>query len=248
MSAPFRPDDVAGRINRLVGVDARPDFNLLHAQLRRADEAGRMSAMLARAVPPPDMVAAPVAPARGPMALQPIYDMQAGGTRRRVGAHFRPVCALEAAVANARARHEARGGDVPFVPPYLPGQIAMAAVYRTLVEHRDGSGMRCASLEAGREGGGGSGLFIDTFIAQGQQLAELQARIGSGVAMDVRRHMDRGNGRRAITVRAAVDLVVIAGQDVSVVLKRYGWQADGKNRKVLRVEICRALDRMQGCV
>ena len=89
-------------------------------------------------------------------------------------------------------------------------------------------------------------MFIDSFIDQGLWLAELHRRIGAGRAMDVRRHMDRGNARRTITVRAALDMVVLAGRDVSGVLKAFGWERDGKNRKVLRAQLVGALDRMQG--
>lgn len=215
------------------------------ASARLAAEAGRVAAIKAHAAPPLAMREAPVAPARGPQQLVPNFTVTGGGLRRLQGAHWRGLSPLAAAVAQARLRHETRGGDAPFVPPYSPGQVAMAELYAALVEWRDGSAMKCSSLEAGREGGG-SGHFIDTFIDRGAQLAELQARIGDGVAMDVRRHMDRGNTRARITVRAAVDMVCLAGLDLTEVLRRFGWEPDGKNRKVLRTAICDALDRMQG--
>jgi hypothetical protein len=41
-------------------------------------------------------------------------------------------------------------------------------------------------------------------------------------------------------------MVVVGGQDLSAVLVRFGWQADGKNRKALRLALVGALDRMQG--
>lgn len=212
---------------------------------RMAVEARRIEVIKAQAVPPPAMAAAPTAPARGPQQLVPNFTVTGGGMRRIEGAHWQGLSPLAAAVAQARLRHEARGNDLAFVPPYDPGQVAMAEFYAALTEWRDGSAMRCSSFEAGREGGG-SGQFIDTFIQRGIDLAQLHQRIGCGIAMAPRRNMDRGNSRRSISVRAAVDMVCIGGQDLTEVLRRFGWEADGKNRKVLRAAICGALDRMQG--
>lgn len=208
-------------------------------------EAKAMRAMLDHATPPEVMRVAPVAPARGPQAQVPNFTVTRGGMRRVEGSHWRALSPLASAVAQARLRHEARKPDAPFVPPYSPAQVAMAEIYAALVEWRDGSAMKCASLEPEREGGG-SGHFIDSFMDRGRQLALFQARIGNGVAMDVRRHMDRGNARSRITVRAAVDMVCLGGVDLTEVLRRFGWEPDGKNRKVLRTAICGALDKMQG--
>lgn len=213
--------------------------------LRREAEAKQVRAMLDQATPPPGMRSAPAAPARGPQAMVPSFSVTAGGMRRIEGMHWRALSPLAAAVAQARMRHEARKPDAPFVPPYSPAQVAMAELYAALVEWRDGSAMKCASLEPGREGGG-SGHFIDSFMDRGRQLAELQARIGDGVAMDIRRHMDRGNSRSRITVRAAVDMVCLAGVDLTEVLRRFGWVENGQHRRQLRDAIRGALDRMQG--
>lgn len=213
---------------------------------RLVAEEKRVQAMLDTATPPPGMRAAPVAPARGPQQMVPSFTVTAGGMRRIEGAHWRGLSPLAAAVAQARMRHEARNPDAPFVPPFNPGQIAVAEDYAALVEWREGSAMKCSSLEAGREGGGGSGLYIDTFLDRGRWLAELHRRIGDGVAMSVRRHMDRGNGRSTITVRAALDMLVLGGQDLSVILRRFGWAEKGSHRRDLRDAICEALDRMQG--
>lgn len=237
---------VQARIEALTGVDrANRGAGILAGQMRQTSERQIMAEMKVAATPPPEMQAAPMAPAQGPMKLQPLYTMLTSGMRQKAGAHFRSICALEIAVAHARDRHAMRTPDAPFVAPYSPGQIAVARDYRDLVEWRDGSAVKCASLEAGR-GGGGSWLFIDTFIQQGAWLEELRRRIGTGMALDIRRHMDRGDERCKITVRAALDLLVLGGKDLSVVLKRYGWEANGRHRKELRTAICGALDRMQG--
>jgi hypothetical protein len=224
-------------------------FNREAGLKRMADEGKSVASMLDRAVPLPGMGAAPVAPARvfGPMRVEQSWDVMPGGTRRRAGTHGVEMCQLEVMVAHAARRHAERTPDAPFVPPFTSSQIAVARDYRALVEWRDGSALRCSSLEAGRStGAGGSGLFIDSFIQQGRWLAELQARIGNGVAMDVRRHMDRDNARRPISVRALVDMVVVAGQDLTQVLQRFGWAAKGEARKALRLSLVGALDRMQG--
>lgn len=222
-------------------------FDHAAGQKRLADEMRSVAAMLDRAAPHPSMGPVPVAPARGPVRIETAWEVMPGGTRRRTGTRGVEMCQLEVMVAQAAQRHAARDPDAHFEPPFTSTQIAVARDYRTLVEWREGSALRCASLEAGRNtGSSGGGLYIDAFIQQGRWLAELQARIGDGVAFDIRRHMDRGNTRRRITVRAAVDMVVVGGQDLSAVLVRFGWQADGKNRKALRTQLVGALDRMQG--
>jgi hypothetical protein len=222
-------------------------FNPISGAARLVCEAKAVASMLDRATPHPGMGAAPVAPARGTMRIEQSWDVLPGGTRKKAGTHGVDMCQLEVMVAQAARRHAERTPDAPFVPPFTSSQIAVARDYRALVEWREGSALRCSSLEAGRStGAGGSGLFIDSFIQQGRWLAELHRRIGHALAMDVRRHMDRDNARRPITVRAVVDMVVVAGQDLSGVLSRFGWQADGKNRKTLRSHLVGALDRMQG--
>lgn len=218
------------------------------AGLGRLDtEARSVAAMLDRAVPLAGMGAAPVAPARGTMRIEQSWDVMPGGTRRRAGTHGVDMCQLEVMVAQAAQRHARRAPDAPFVPPFTSSQIAVARDYRALVEWRDGSALRCSNLEAGRStGSGGSGLFIDSFIQQSLWLVELRRRIGNGVAMDLRRHMDRDNARRSITVRAVVDMVLVAGQDLTQVLQRFGWAPKGESRKALRLQLVGALDRMQG--
>lgn len=220
--------------------------------MKRLDtEARSVASMLDRAVPLPGMGAAPVAPARvsSAMRIDQSWEVMPGGTRRRAGTHGVDMCQLEVMVAQAARRHAERSPDAVFVPPFSSSQIAVARDYRALVEWRDGSALRCSSLEAGRGGRPDDGdrkTYIERFIDQGDWLAELQARIGHGLAMDVRRHMDRGNGRRAISIRAVVDMVLIGDRDLSAVLVAFGWQANGQNRKALRTQLVGALDRMQG--
>jgi hypothetical protein len=222
-------------------------FDRAAGQARLTGEESRVRAMLDLACPPVAMERAPVAPARGPQQLVPTFSVTAGGMRRVEGAHWQGLSPLAAAVAQAWRRHEARGTDAPFVPPFNPAQVAVAEDYAALVEWREGSPLRCASLEAGRSGnGGGSGLFIMTYIEQGNWLTELRRRIGDGIAMDVRRHMDRGNSRKVIRVRVALDLLALDGVAVKSILRRFGWVANIRECRDLRAAICGALDRMQG--
>jgi hypothetical protein len=237
--------DRKAMIEQAVGIAGPRMANPLHGQIRVADSHARVEAIKGLATPPAAMQAAPIAPARGPQQLVPSFTVIGGGMRRIDGAHWRALSPLATAVAQARLRHETRTPDSPFVPPYSPAQVAMAELYAALVEWRDGSAVKCASLEPGREGGG-SGHFIDSFMDRGRQLAELQVRIGDGVAMDVRRHMDRGNSRSRITVRAAVDMACLAGVDLTNVLRRFGWSEKGEHRRQLHDAIRGALDRMQG--
>lgn len=209
-------------------------------------EARQVRAMLDEATPPEAMRVAPVAPARGPQQLVPNFTVTGGGMRRIEGAHWQGLSPLAAAVAQARLRHEARNPDAPFVPPFNPAQVQVAEDYAALVEWREGSPLRCLSLDGARSGGGGSGLFIDSYIDQGKWLAKLRQRIGDGVAMDVRRQMDRGNARRRITVRAAVDMLCLEGVPVKAILRRFGWVGNMRECRELRTAICAALDRMQG--
>lgn len=246
MSERSKGFEVRNRIEALTGCAPSNGISPLKGQIKRQGEAARVRAMLVDAAPPPAMSAAPVAPARGPQQLVPTFTVTGGGMRRVDGAHWQGLSPLAAAVAQARLRHEGRGTDAPFVPPFNPAQVAVAEDYAALVEWREGSPLRCASLEGGRSGGGGAGLFIDTYIDQGQWLAELRRRIGDGVAMDVRRHMDRGNTRRTIRVRVALDLLVLDGVAVKAILRRFGWVANMRECRDLRLAICGALDRMQG--
>ena len=216
----------------------------LEAERRRCVE------MLDRAVPPIEAVGVvPVAPARGPMVISQGFEALPGGMRRRDGIRMRELSPLAQMVANAWLRHQDRYGDkddVPFVPPYDPAQVQVSEDYRALVERHEAGLIKCSSTEGGRAGAGGSGLAIDRFIQDGRWLDVLRARIGDDVVMSPRRNMDRTNSRKSITARVLVDQVVVHGRDLSSVLTRHGWQADGKNRKILRVALCAALDRMQG--
>lgn len=238
--------DVLRRIEQATGIAGAGTPPLLAAQLRGAAEAGAVAQVLSRAAPPEAMAAAPAAPARGAMELVPDWAIAPGGTRLRVGAHWLTLGPLPRLCAQAWLRHEASGSDAPYRAPFTPGQVAVAEDYRALTEWREGSPLRCASLEAGR-GGGGSGLFIDTWIEQGRWLGVLHARIGAGQALVLRRIRPSARGtKRGIADRALVDMVCLRDMSLSAVLGAHGWSCKGELREALRVALCAALDRMQG--
>jgi len=213
-------------------------------------EARNIGEMLGRSTPPEAMQAAPVAPARGTMRLQENYVVAPGGTRRADGAHWQEATVLRVMVEQMRQRHEARnlrtGSQEPFASPFTPGQLQVAEDYRALVEWREGSAMKCGSLDGGRSGGGNGALFIDTYLDQGRFLAVIHARIGDGVALSKRRAIDQDNMRRTITARRLVDMICLEGKSISAVLSAYGWGEKEVNRRALRHQLTAALDRMQG--
>ncbi len=218
------------------------------ARLER--EARNIGEMLGRSTPPEAMQAAPVAPARGTMRLQENYVVAPGGTRRADGAHWQEATVLRVMVEQMRQRHEARnlrtGSQEPFASPFTPGQLQVAEDYRALVEWREGSAMKCGSLDGGASAGAGSGLFIDTYIDRGSFLARIHARIGDGVALSKRRAIDQDNVRRTITARRLVDMVCLEGKGLSGVLIAHRWTDKVTNIRALRDQLIAALDRMQG--
>jgi hypothetical protein len=212
---------------------------------RLQDEAARLRGMLDRAAPPPVVPEAPVAPARGPtMVVREIGMVPGSQERVRVeGVYLRDADVLSAANANAAKRCPE---DQPFVAPYTPGQVAIGRRYRDLVERHEAAGMKCASVEA-RSGGGGSGGFIDAFVAEGREIEAMRSRIGDGVSLAVRRIRPAARGGRAvIRDRALVDAVCLQGMTLNEVLRAAGWPQNGKHREALRGSLCAALDRMQG--
>lgn len=222
----------------------------LSGRQRLDAERKRCVEMLERSTPPVEVQGVvPVGPARGAMVISQGFEALPGGMRRRDGIRMRELSPLAQMVANAWLRHQARFAgdeDAAFVAPFDPAQVQVSEDYRALVERHEAGLIKCSSTEAGRAGGGASGLAIDRFMDDGRWLAVLRSRIGDEVVMSPRRNMDRGNARKAITARVLVDQVVLHGRDLSSVLTRHGWQADGKNRKLVRAALCAALDRMQG--
>lgn len=242
-------DQMATRLVALLRAYALQAARDMTARLRQAGEAARLQAMLGRATPPPAMAAAPVAPARGPMQLvvDRVETDMGWYIQREVSTFWRGMDQLSIMCRQAYLAHQARGDDGEFVPPFTPGQIAMGQHYAALVERHDGAGMKCASLE-GRGGGGGvGGGFADAYLAEGREIAAIRHRIGDGMALAVRRIRPSDRGSRAgITDRRLVDMVCLAGDDLTAVLRAHGWVKSSANLRAVRLALAAALDRMQG--
>lgn len=221
-----------------------------------AAERARVANLLARATPPdacgPEM---PVAPARGPMlAFTPrkVVQTEAGNYRSvsdgYVGRRAARVAdAFDTMTRKAFEAHEKAGGDeADFVPPFSVGQVEAGREYAALVERVASSGLGCVSLEAaGRGGGGGEGVQAAVF-RDIERLRFLRARIGNGLAKEVRRIRPDGAKRRVIWARVLVDQVCVEGLSLEAVLKRHGWGINTRCRDALRTALCGALDRMRG--
>lgn len=229
--------------------DAHAAAMAMLAGLRQRSEAARCAALIDRAAPPPAMAAAPVAPARGPMLLVPIMEVaQPNAVPHRAGAFWLGMDPLSVMCAQALRRH---AGDGPFTAPFSPGQIAMARRYMALVERHAAAGLRCASVEArkdGSGGGAGEGGFIDALLDEAAEIARIRRRIGPGAALSVRRTRPSQRGQRvSIPDLVLVDMVLLQGEPLSAVLKRHGWQTkDAKAIATLRAALASAMDRAQG--
>lgn len=250
--------DLAAHAMRQIWADAlvtlRTGLQHLAASTRQADETARLTARLARATPPPAMAAAPVAPARGAMLLVPNVVATAGGIRHVEGSHWQGMDRMSAMNAQALLRHRAdcqrAGTDAPFRPLFTAGQIAMGRYYAAMVERHEAGGIRCASIEARADGSGnGDGRGItDARLDEARRIDAIRRRIGTGIAMSVRRirPSTRGATARPITDRTLVDMVCLHDMDLSDVLRRHGWAVNGKHRAALRMALVAALDRAQG--
>ncbi|GAA4218575.1 hypothetical protein GCM10022290_09380 [Sagittula marina] len=133
-----------------------------------------------------------------------------------------------------------------FEPPFDGGQVQAGRDYAALTERVASSGVKCASLEALRSGGGGGSGGVSEAVARDmQRLAALHVRIGAGLAKDVVRP-SRGGMRSTITVRTLVDDVCLGDRTLAQVLRRHGWADDTRVKAVLRGHLRGALDRMRG--
>jgi len=142
--------------------------------------------------------------------------------------------------------------------PFTTGQVGAARDYRALHERVQTAGVKCSKVFDVQMGGQGDFDFMTAYMRDTERLARLQDAIGSVIAKSMKRvRPDTAQrvvisddtflpaDKRIITVRALVDGVCVKERSLSDILKRYGWSVTGKNRKVLQVELCAALDRMQ---
>jgi hypothetical protein len=215
---------------------------------RLEEEAGRLAKIRKAAVPPAECsFQIGAAPARGPQVV--FRDVQvvltASGPRLRQGT-VQGQHAARVASAFQRMEDQRRRRAPDAAPLFTAAQVDAGLAYAALTERWLSAGVKCSSVEAIGQGGGG-GSFIDAVIADGERLTRMRAAIGVGIALRASgpaAHADRG--RRLIRVRDLVDAVCIDGRTLSELLVRFGWSGVTKNRMRLMPHICSALDRMQG--
>lgn len=215
----------------------------LQIDLPPATEAERLDRIRAEGVPPascgPDM---PVAPARGRMiAFSPRafvltakgYDMAHVGYRGRDAARARDVW-------DEMADQAKRAGGFD---PFTARQKDAGRAYAALVERHQSVGLRGRSVETMQGRGGlATGGISEAVLKEGDTITAMQASIGDGWALEVRRQTKR---RRApLSVRELVDRVCLGGQTIGAVLQACGWSVKGETRDRAQDVLARALDRM----
>ena len=227
-------------------------FDRASGLARIRGEEVRLSGIKAAAAPHfacgPDVVASP---ARGaykvtnPIGLVPRgVD---GWEAQPVGYRGRSVLQRADVFDKMNADARVHGGTL-----FSEGQMWVARLYWDLTERRQSGGVKLSSLE-GRVGSAGEGGdFMDAFIADGITLQRLDMRVGSGVAMAIRRIRPsaRAEGamgkRRIISDRALVAHMCLADETPSEVLRAYGWSIKVQYREAVRGALAACLDRMQG--
>lgn len=244
---------LSGVDRAMVMAGARTVREARAAALAALPESARLVLIKAQGAVPADCGDAPVAPARGPVRvvnLMADYPAKDGRTVQKPGGFAGRRTMQRADVFDVmRAQAARRGGAFPLTD----AQVGMGRLYAVLVEKHEAGGQRCISAEAfltaGTTGGTAEG-YTDARLDLAGRIARLRLRIGSGVALAVRRirPSERAGGavRAIITDRALVDLVCLQGMDLSRVLQAHGWAADDKTRKALAQALSGALDRMLG--
>jgi hypothetical protein len=216
-----------------------------HQAQRVSEEQERIAAVARLNMAPsscgPEIVR--VAPARGFTILfqNVIYSEQPDGSFKAIMDAFDGRNALR--VGDAFDMMAAQSSHDLFTPE----QVGMARRYRSIKERRDGSGIRCSSVEGVGGGSVSGGDYMDRVIRDGNELRRLDCWIGKGTAKAVRRvrPSDRGS-RVSITDRVLFDQVCMADQCIADVLRAKGWAVNGKTVSALRAALCSMLDRMVG--
>ena len=224
-----------------------------------ADRDGRVRAVLDAARPPSECgPEIPVAPGRGPMQSFVHREMvltDAGNyTLRRAGyagrCTARVADGFDVMTEQARRSHARKGKDAPpFIPPFTNGQVAIGRDYAALTERCASAGVKCSSMESFSGGGSQGGDREAAIFRDLQRLRAFHARIGQGLAKEIRRTRPSANGgdqRQAIHTRRLVDMVCLGGYTLKKILTIHHWQPNANVIKGLRADLCRALDRMQG--
>lgn len=190
----------------------------------------------------------PDAPARGAvLGFHPkeTYISETGNAmQRRAGryAALKVQDAFDKAELDAkRYRREA---------PFTAGQVDVGREFGELFERCASSGLKLSSIEGGGGGGGSDGVS-EAQLADMQRLGLLKRRLGSGVAMPIRRvrpskrGVADGRPKRNISDAVLVRMFCVDGDSLSAVLAAHGWSDYGKSRNVLRDALRVALERMR---
>lgn len=230
-----------------------------HVMGKRQDATARLQAeraaverIKARATPPEACGdAIPVAPARGVMrAFVPreVVRTDAGNFRAVRTGYAGRLAARECdAFDLMTVQAQRRAGKAAFALPFTEAQVAAGRSYAALVERCEAAGIKCASLEGGHRGDGNGGRE-EAICDDLARLRRAEARIGDGLAKEVRRVRPsrRGPGARPIRVRDLVRAVCCGRQTLAEVLRAHGWRPTGKSVAALRAALCGALDRLYG--
>lgn len=247
-------DHGSAEYDRSASADVVRDV-LIAARDRASAEAGRMAAIRAAGDIPaecgPDIAPSP---ARGGFVLAPQVAMVPNGVDEYGLDRWAPAAAgygHRSAIRCADAFDAMMAAALRRKKPMAltPGQVAIGRRYHDLVEFLSAGGVALSSMEGRTGGGGDSGNWMDHRLQVSDEVTRLQHRIGTGVALAVRRvrPSDRGTGQRGpITDRRLVDMVCLEGRSLDEVLKVHGWAKDAKVRKAVTEALCAALDRMIG--
>lgn len=221
------------------------------AKTKAAAEAEALRKIKARATPPevcgPELA---VAPAQGRLIpFQPVVLMIDAkgqeqaiemGYRGRAAAHVEDV--FDRMHARQTAAHREAHGLL-----FNPAQVAIARLYRALVEDLARGNLRGTNLMSSGGGGGDHDGWLVAIADRRAQVEAMRRRVGDGYALPMRRVRPSRRGRRvAIRHLDLVDQVCVGQMMISDVLARAGWGAKGELRHALRCELQECLDRMQG--
>ena len=213
-----------------------------------AAEARRIEAVRAAGrVPEGCGDAIPDAPARGPVQrFQPhvlLPDGKGGEKVVRLGYRdrhaLRRLDVFDAMAAQAR-RAKAK-------LPLTVAQVEAGRTYALVAERVAASGLKLSSMEGG--GGTGGGDVAEARLADADRLRRMQGRIGTGLAMELRRvrpskRGESGKARRNVSDRQLVDAVCLGGMTPAAVLREAGWTVDSHHRKLAMAALARVLDAL----
>ncbi len=191
-----------------------------------------------------------VAPARGAAVVFTPREKRWDGERwvsEAVGYRGRDALRVADAFDKMTRAAMVRGAEGPF----SPAQISVGRAYAGMVEFVEAGAVRVSSLAGGGGGGDGGVDFIERYSDARRSVMRMQAAIGVGAAMAVRRvrpskRSAEGSARaRTISDRALVDRFCLGGESLRDILLAHGWASSGQNIEILRLALGGALERMR---